>query len=155
MTREELLKRIDDGRADLLAQLARVPAERLTQPTLANGWSVKDMLAHLATWERRVEYLYRMLSSGRPVEDGVTDSNVYNATTYEANRHRPLAEIQAEETAAFLALRTVAETAPEADLFDPARFAWTEDRAFCDWIAWNSYDHYLEHLPDLRASLDS
>ena len=154
MTRDELLKRMDDGRTEFIALVARVPEESMTLPKLANGWSVKDMLAHLSTWERRAAYLYGVLSAGKAVEDGVSDLNVFNAATYAANLNRPLAEIRAEESAAFSDLRAVAETAPEAHLFDPAQFAWTEGRPFVDWISSNSYGHYLEHIPDLRAWLE-
>jgi hypothetical protein len=154
MTRDELLKRMDNGRAEFTALVDRVPEDSMALPKLANGWSVKDMLAHLAAWERRAVYLYRVLSAGQTVDDGVTDFNVFNAATYAANLNRPLGEIRAEENAAFSDLRAVAETAPEAHLFDPAQYAWTEGRPFVDWIGWNSYDHYLEHIPDLRAWLE-
>ena len=90
MTRDELLKRIDDGRAELNAVLAKVPAGRMLEPALTNGWSVKDMLAHLGAWETRAESLYRSLSSGKDPEDTISDFNVFNAKTYDANREKPL-----------------------------------------------------------------
>ena len=73
MTRDELMAKLDGSRAELEALLARVPAERRSLPALSNGWSVKDLLAHLATWEKRVLYLYGRLSTGRPVEDTISD----------------------------------------------------------------------------------
>ena len=155
MTRDELLKRIDDSRADLTAVLAKVPSGRMLEPALSNGWSVKDMLAHLGAWETRAEYLYRSLASGKDPEDTITDFNVFNANTYNANRDKPLAEIQQTEQAAFLKLRTVAQTAPEADLFDPARFPWTGGGEFASIIAANTFDHYAEHLPDLNTWLEA
>jgi uncharacterized protein (TIGR03083 family) len=153
MTRDELLKRIDDGRAELTMLLARVPEERMSLPALSNGWTVKDLLGHLAAWEKRATHLYRMLSTNQTVDDGISDFNEFNAAAYQANLNRPLAVIQAEEREAFAGLRAVAEKAPEGHLFDPAQFAWTEGRPFADWIGWNSYEHYEEHLPDLRAWL--
>ena len=47
------------------------------------------------------------------------------------------------------ALLAIAKTAPEEDLFDPQRFAWTEGEPFYNWIAVNTYDHYADHIPDL------
>ena len=154
MTRDELLQRIDSGRAELMGLVAQVPAGRMLEPALSNGWSVKDMLAHLGAWETRAEYLYRSLASGKDPEDTVSDFNVFNANAYAANKDMPLVEVQAAEQAAFLMLRAVAETAPEADLFDPARFPWTGGGEFTGIIAANTYDHYAEHLPDLRAWLE-
>ncbi len=153
MTREELLQRIDSGRAELESTLARVPAGRMLEPALTNGWSVKDMLAHLGAWEARAETLYRLLSAGQEVE-GTADFNEFNAQTYAANRDKPLEVIRESEREAFERLRAVAETAPEADLFEPARFAWTQGKEFFYWIGWNSYEHYAEHLPDLHAWLE-
>lgn len=154
MTRDELMAKLDGSRAELEALLARVPAERRTLPALSNGWSVKDLLAHLATWEKRVLYLYGRLSTGRPVEDTISDLNEFNAAAYQANRDRPLAEIQAEEAQAYADLRHLAQTAPEAHLFDPAHFPWTQGMAFYEMIGNNSYGHFDEHMPDLRAWLE-
>ncbi len=48
---EELLTRIADGWAVLRQRIAPLSSARLTTPGPDGGWSVKDHLAHLATWE--------------------------------------------------------------------------------------------------------
>jgi hypothetical protein len=154
MTRDELIHRIDVGRAELMTELAHVPEESMALPVLSNGWSIKDLLAHLAAWEGRAAGLYARLAAGREIDDGVSDFNAFNAIVYQKNLERSLADIRTEELQAFADLRQVAKTAPEAHLFNPAQFAWTKGRPFVDFIAWNSYDHYAEHLPDLRAWLE-
>ncbi len=151
MNRAELLEKIDSARAELNALLAQIPEESMLAPALPNGWTVKDLLAHLEAWALRAEYLYYTLAAGKPVEDEIHDADVFNAIVYKANLERTLAYIRPAEEEAFRRLRAVAETAPEEHLFEPGCFAWTQGRAFMDWIAWNTYDHYAEHLPDLQA----
>src|SRR5262249_57929067 len=50
-TTEELLARIADGWAALNQRIASLTPAQLTAPGPDGGWSVKDHLAHLATWE--------------------------------------------------------------------------------------------------------
>jgi hypothetical protein len=156
MDRTELLSHMDAGRARLETALARVDADELAAPVLHDGWSIKDMLYHLGFWERRAANLYETLRRGdtpvTPRSDAEMDD--LNARAYSAGQERGPDEVRSEETAAYLALRQIAETAPEADLFDPARFSWTEGRPFYHWIEGNSYGHYDEHLPEVMAWLD-
>jgi uncharacterized protein (TIGR03083 family) len=155
MTREELLQHIDAGRAELEAVLAQIPAERMTDPALPNGWSVKDLVAHLAAWEQRAGDLSHILAAGREVEDGVSDFNEFNARVYIENRERSLEDVLRTEPEAFLRLRNVAEKFSETDLFDPARFAFLDGMPLMQLIANNSYGHYEEHMGDLRAWIQS
>ena len=55
--------------------------------------------------------------------------------------------------AVFAAGSAVAQNAPEDDLFDPGRFPWTDGQPFYRFIAENTYEHYADHVPDLRAML--
>ena len=48
---EELLARIANGWATLNQRIAPLSSAQLTAPGPDDGWSVKDHLAHLATWE--------------------------------------------------------------------------------------------------------
>ena len=60
--KEALLARIQQSRAALEAQIAPLSAEQLAAPGPDGGWSVKDHLYHLATWQQ--VQLARM--QGRP-----------------------------------------------------------------------------------------
>uniref|UniRef100_A0A7C4PJI6 ClbS/DfsB family four-helix bundle protein n=1 Tax=Anaerolinea thermolimosa TaxID=229919 RepID=A0A7C4PJI6_9CHLR len=150
MNREQLLEKMDGGRAELEKLLKGLPEEEFLAPTLPNGWSVKDLLAHLETWAVWAEALYPTLAAGKTPEK-IGDVDETNARIFAENRERPLREVLRAEEDAFRRLRALAETAPEADLFDPLRFAWCGGQPFVNYIAWNSYDHYAEHIPDLAS----
>lgn len=155
MDRIELLNKIYAGRTLFEAQLARLDTARMTDPVLPGGWSAKDLLAHLGWWERRSVEIYYELSQGgdptRPTNPAEVDA--VNARILREMRPRSLDWVRIFERRAYLDLLQIVENAPEADLFDAQRFAWTGGYPFAEWIAGNSSDHYAEHLPDLQPLL--
>ena len=62
---------------------------------------------------------------------------------------RTLDEVRREERATYLQLLAIAVNAPDDDLFNPQRFAWTQGQPFAEWIVNNTYGHYEEHQADL------
>ncbi len=155
MNRQQLLDKIDAGRRELETLLAQAPLERMLEPALPNGWSLKDVLAHFEGWALHACYVYACLAAGDEPQDAITNADDYNAKLFAANQNRRLEEVLSAEQSAFRKLRAIAESAPDADLFDAQRFTWTQGKEFHHWIAWNSDEHYAEHLPDLRAWLGS
>lgn len=151
MNREELVDRIHRSRVELDDVIARFDRGDLTEPALANGWSVKDIIAHIGFWERRIVTLYDILVRGEVPEDaiGAESLDELNARMYGENQLLPLGIVQINEQEAYHDILKIAETAPASDLFDPHRFAWTGGRPFYHWIADNTYEHYADHLPDL------
>lgn len=157
MDRTELLRRVHQGRTELESALASFDKRDLTEPLLAGGWSIKDIIAHIGFWERRMVNLYGILSAGDVPEDTIDGETLdeLNARVFNENRLLPLGIVQVNELTAYQALVTIAETAPDADLFDPRRFAWCEGEPFANWIATNTWEHYADHVPDLRAAASS
>jgi hypothetical protein len=154
MDRTDLLTTMADGRAALRITLAPLTNAEMEVPV--NGaWSRRDVLAHLEAWERRVAALFETLRSGADpgaVSDG-EETDVLNARFFEEGRHRTLADVRRGEEDAYQSLARLVEDAPEDDLFDPERFAWTEGRPFCDWILGNTAEHYAEHLDQLAPPM--
>ena len=152
---QTLLTNMRAGRERLAAALARMDAARMVEPALYGLWSVKDLLAHLGFWEHHIVVAYRTLQRG-DVPDPAPDEtslDAINARVFAEHRGRSLADVQREEGQAYQALLSLAETAPEDDLFDPHRFAWTQGHPLAELIGNNTYEHYDEHLEDLRAWL--
>lgn len=156
MDRAELLNRIHAGRAELEDAIGRFDRRHLNEPILPNGWSVKDVIAHIGFWERRIANLYAILSNGELPTDavGAESLNELNARVFEENQLLPLGIVQVNEQEAYLALLNVAEMAPDADLFDSDRFAWTGGEPFFNWIVENTYGHYADHVPDLNRAVE-
>lgn len=153
MDRRELLRAMQTGHDRLEAALSGLRDEALLAPELDDGWSVKDLLAHLAFWQKRVGDIYLGLVIGDMSNLEGVDLSVdeLNALAYERNRPASLAQVRENESWAYRALKQLAAAAPEEHLFDPQRFAWTRGRPFADWVAGNTNEHFDEHLPALLA----
>jgi len=76
--RDELLQRIREEREALERAVARVPAEKMTEPLLEGGWSVKDVLAHIAAWEGlMVGWVEESLRGGTPDRPVTGDDDTF------------------------------------------------------------------------------
>jgi len=129
MDRQELLVNLEVGRERLEAALARIDPMRIMEPGLHDSWSVKDLLAHLGWWEQRVVDIYDALLHNRTSDPALAETPIdeLNRQALAENALRSWDEVQDNEKNSYHALVTLAETAPEADLFDPHRFAETEE----------------------------
>ncbi len=152
MDRSDVLIEMADGRSALKLTLAGL-SDRDMEERVNGAWTRRDVLAHLEAWERRAAALYDSLRAGRDpdyVEEGAS-GDALNERMFAENRRRSLDDVRRGETEAYEALVRLVETAPEADLFDPDRFAWTGGRPFVGWILGNSSAHYDDHADQLSA----
>ncbi|GAP12522.1 hypothetical protein LARV_00258 [Longilinea arvoryzae] len=151
--RRELLQNMQAGRSRLESAVAGLRDEQFLAPVLDGGWSIKDVLAHLAFWENRVGDIYLGLVIGElsNLEGENLSVDALNALVYERNRLTPLAQVRENESWAYQALKRFAAAASEEHLFSPTCFAWTRGHPFVEWIIGNTYEHYDEHLPVLLA----
>jgi hypothetical protein len=152
MNKQELLSKVRTSRVRFETEIGQVPSEQMTEPNLDNGWSIKDMLAHIGFWEKRAADLLETLQQGKTLEDE-PDIDSLNASVYAQYHDRPLDEVVHWEHRQFDNLLDEIENSSDSDLFNPNRFAWTEGVAFYEWIAGNTYGHYDEHLAALRKWL--
>jgi len=149
-TKSEILELMRSERASLENVLEQLNEEQMTRPGLENDWSVKDILAHITDWERRmVGWLEESLRGEVPQRPapGMTwdDLDSLNEQTYLSNKNRPLSEVLAESRASYQnAVKTV-EALGEEDLLDPQRFAWREGDPMWRMVAANTGEHYKEH----------
>jgi len=155
MNRAELLEQIRTGRQQLEGTLARGSDDQMLLPALPGNWSVKDLLAHFGWWEQRIADLYHTLQQGAVPDPASNELLVdeLNARVFAEYHDQTLPQIRRMESAAFQSILSLAETAPEDDLFNSSRFAWTAGRPFAEWISDNTYGHYEEHSNDLQAWL--
>jgi len=151
MNKAELLASIRSGRQQLDVALARASEEQWLAPTLHGGWSLKDLMAHYGSWEARIIKLNGQLVRGEePAADDLA-LNDLNAQAYAKYQAQPLDDVRRAERAAYLQLIALTANAPDDDLFNPQRFAWTQGKPFAEWIINNTYGHYEEHAGDWQG----
>ena len=155
MKKLELLSTMRARRTEWDNLLAQVGEEKMAQPGVAGEWSVKDVIAHV-TWAERetAQLLEARKFVGSQLWELPQDER--NSVVFELSRGRPLGEVLAEAKEVFQQLVETVEALSEEDLTDSTRF---QDMPV-DWIPWrvvvaNSFAHYYQHIPDLRAWLDN
>lgn len=159
MTKEKLLKEIKFERQRLEKTLERISAQQMITPGVVGDWTVKDLLAHITVWEKRmVHWLEQTIRDEVPemLPPGMTwdDLDQWNEETYQKHRHRALDEVLSDfEFSYHKALSSVQEITEE-DLVDPQRFPWREGRPLWIMVAANTSWHYKEHEETITAWLE-
>lgn len=155
MDKATLLETLRVERARWESLLARVDEARMAEPGAIGAWSIKDMIAHI-TWyeEQALGILETRTLAGSDLWDVGLEQR--NAAIFDQNRDRPLPEVLSEAQQVYERLLAALEMLSDEDLVDSRRFANMPD----DWKPWevissNSFEHYLQHTPDLRDWLDS
>jgi hypothetical protein len=152
MTKDELLAAIHRDRARLDALIAPLDAFRLTAPALDAGWSVKDVLAHIATWEGLcAEWLRDVAGGVTPPRPETRDVDATNARSYAAAKRAPLAHVREASRRSHADILSAIEALPESDLADETRFGWPT----WQMASSNSDEHYREHIEQIERWLAS
>ena len=140
-------------RADWDRVLAEVGEERMLEPGLPGGWSVKDVIAHVNWYEQEMVVLLetRVLAGSKLWELPADERNI---PIHEQNKDLPLGEVLAESNRVFASLWEQVSELTDEDLMEASRF----DQMPEDWEPWqviasNTYEHYQEHIPNIRAWL--
>jgi hypothetical protein len=122
------------------ASLDRVPRERWEEPGVLPGWTVKDLLWHVAGWLHTCAEDLEAMAAGRFVEEETTDddTDARNAELAAESRDLSVDDVWA----GVLEARELV-LGRWAELPEVAAFAAEE-------LASETYEHYEEHVPDLE-----
>jgi hypothetical protein len=141
--REDLLRREAEtwGRIDGVVE--SLSAAELVQPSYTvEGWSVKDMMAHVAAWSNVAAGVLREISAGTWTGHHVSDepggTDRLNAEWFERDRELDVDTVRSEwhasRTSMLEAFGALDEITPDAD----------------EWFEESGPSHYAEHMPDLE-----
>lgn len=154
MKKSELVDRMRATRDEFESLLAELEPKKMTRSDVAGAWSVKDILAHIAWYQREEADLFG--------ETGVEASSLWkvsqdprNEILFQQNRDRPLDEVLAEFQQAFDKLLAVVARLSDEDLNMPGRFPGTSvERPPWRVIAVHSFEHDREHIEMIRTWLE-
>jgi hypothetical protein len=155
MTKAALLEVLRVARAQWDAAIAESDPASMTEPGVAGEWSVKDIIAHVAWFERE---MVRMLRDRALVGSDLWQwpADERNAAIFELNRQRELPDVLSDASEVYQQLLNALEPLTDEDLNDARRFREMP----ADWQPWrilaqNSYEHYEHHLDDIRKGQKS
>src|SRR5690242_21908500 len=106
LNKTQLLTQLRTEQAGWEALLAEIGEAHMTQPEVAGGWSIKDIVAHLTGWRRRSVARFQAAlrhesSFAPPWPPQLETDDEINAWIYAANRDRSLADVLAESREVF------------------------------------------------------
>jgi len=162
MNKTTLLNTIQTEYAHFESLIAPLNEAQLCTSLTAEGWSIKDIMVHIAVWEQIcARWLEEFLRGVTPQPSERLDQES-NDRIYRENRDRSLAEVQELFQRAHQQIlqqvNLLVSTLSEEDLNASQRFAWTESwpgASLIAAIADNSYEHYYDHAQHIRRLLDT
>jgi hypothetical protein len=153
MDKSTLLAQIRDTHTTFEAAASDLDDEALLAPAPGmDGWTKKDVLAHIAWWSDHSATIVEALLAGEEPYDrgGPFDLDAHNAKILADNRDRPAADVRRGESDAYRRLVAAVEAASDKDLFVVGRFAWLDsDEGLWATVEGDSSAHYPEHVPHL------
>jgi len=143
--RRQLLRRLDKAWVAFTKSYAGLSDAQLMKPGVTGAWSVRDILAHVTTWEEEaLKHLPLILKSGTPprysVEYGGIDA--FNARMTERKRNLSLSEVRAQVVATHGRLVEFIQSVPEHQLVGETRFRRR--------LRLDTYGHYPLHAEAIR-----
>jgi hypothetical protein len=137
--------------------LAPLDKTQMTTKGVIDGWSIKDMLAHISSWHHRLlTWLDAAIRNVEPAisgPDSVEEMDALNAQFYQENKSRPLDEVLTEFRTTHQQIMDIIQVMREEDLISPQRFAWTQGSPLWQLVAGDTYEHYQEHRKQIQEWL--
>jgi hypothetical protein len=146
MKRQQLLDKLDNAWADLRDSFAGLSDAQMTQPGVTEEWSVKDILAHVTTWEEEaLTHLPHILEGTRPPRYSTLYGGIdaFNALRTEEKRALALGEVLRQFEDVHRRLVEYIAQAPEEQ--------FTTETRFRRRIRLDTYSHYPHHAQAIRA----
>ena len=145
MDRSQLLKRLDKAWGELKASYAGLSDSELMEPGVTGGWSVRDIIAHVTSWEEEaLTHLPLILAGGKPPRYSVRYGGIdaFNAQTMEQRRNLSLSRVLRQREDTHRRLIDFIQSTPEDQFIRETRFRRR--------LRLDTYGHYLKHAEAIR-----
>src|SRR5574341_1688067 len=145
MTTHDLLKRLDRAWADFEESYAGLSDAQMLEPGVQGQWSVRDILAHVTTWEEEaLKHLPLVLAGGRPPRYSVTYGGIdaFNALMTERKRGLSLPEVRRHQDEVHRRLRDYVRSMSDELITREARFRRR--------LRLDTFGHYPKHARAVR-----
>jgi uncharacterized protein (TIGR03083 family) len=154
VTKQQLLRTIRADRAGFESVIARVPEDQLAEPILPGGWSIKDVLAHIAWGEREgIGVMEARALVGSELWEVSEDER--NEAVVSESRDRATQDVMKAYQSTFADYVAALERLSDEDLNEADRFVGLPER-IPGWRPWRVlYDptHYREHGETIQAAV--
>ena len=145
MDTPQLLKRLDKAWVAFNESYAGLSDPELMEPGVTGAWSVRDILAHVTTWEEEaLKHLPLILKGGKPPRYSVKYGGIdaFNAQMTEQKRSLSLSEVRRQLARTHRRLIGFIESAAEDQFIRETRFRRR--------LRLDTYSHYPLHAEGIR-----
>ena len=156
MNKAEILKALEDEHERFLDLIEDLPPEDLTAPGVNGDWSIKDIMAHINSWEAElIKLLFQARQGAKPTSIHFRGVNVdeINEAWHQERKSRHLEQVLDDFHAIRLQTIRRVNAFSDQELTDPKRFSWQKNIPLWRWIAENSFAHEAEHRQQVEAWL--
>ena len=159
-TRDDLLAALRDDAARLPEVVAAIGADDLERGVYENGWSARQLLAHLAaiewTYPRLIERA-RSPAEARPTSSGSGsfDMDAYNHRQVRNRADATIPELLAEFAQNRQATITAIADAEQELLSQPTRSAGGAQGTLLEVLTNVTVEHVRTHISDLESAADT
>ena len=145
MDGRHLLRRLDAAWGAFNASYAGLSDAQLMKPGVTGDWSVRDILAHVTTWEEEaLTHLPLILEGGTPPRYSVKYGGIdaFNARMTEQKARLSLSAVRRQLDGTHRRLIDFIQRAPEGQLSRETRFRRR--------LRLDTYSHYPQHAGAIR-----
>ena len=145
MTRRQVLEKLASAWNDFTESYAGLPQADLVKPGVIRAWSVRDIIAHVTTWEEEaLKHLPSILEGGTPPRYSATYGGIdaFNAQMTVRKAALSLSEVLGQQEEVHEQVIALVGRVPE-DLF-------LRETRFRRRLRLDTYSHYPKHAEAIR-----
>jgi hypothetical protein len=132
----------------LCARLDATAKSRYREPGVwGDGWTVSDLVAHLAEWQAMFLQWYDDGLRGRAPSMPApgykwSETPRLNRAIWQKHRHRSRASVRADFDAGYARIVAIVEQLSAGQLLEPGHFPWTGRYPLTTYLGANTVSHY-------------
>ena len=145
MKKRQVLGRLDEAWIDFEESHEGLSDSQLLVPGVTGAWSVRDIVAHVTTWEEEaLKHLPSVLRGQTPPRYSVTYGGIdaFNTRMTEQKKNLPLSEVRRQLSRTHRELLDFLEIVPEEYFAGETRFRHR--------LRLDTYGHYPKHARAIR-----
>lgn len=147
-SKEALLRSIEDEHERFVAMAATIPTVNYSETGVwGDGWTVKDLFAHLTEWEQMFLRWYRLGVTGEDFERPApgykwNQTPALNREIQRRYRDSPWESVRARFDSSYKEILELTRSLSESELLSPGHFGWTGKYPLTTYLAPNTCSHY-------------
>ena len=147
-SRADLLEAIEREHATFVHLVESLPSRSYTKAGVwGDGWTIKDLCAHLAEWEQMFLQWYRVGQEGcEPAVPAAgykwNETPQLNKAIWRKHRDKSWRKVREEFDSSYEEILSLARQLEEDELLTPGFFPWTKKLPLMTYVAANTSSHY-------------